>query len=217
VIITPKQIGSLLRAADALSPSQYSLRPAVMRMAVVLLYTCGLRRSELIRLQLADVDTKHGVLHIRDTKFHKSRWVPLSADGRAELGRYLRKRLKEPQGLQPSAAFLGNPIHGNGNWSWHAFSTVGISRALRTLIALAGVRGPDGRHPSMHDFRHSFAVQVLSRCYREGGDVQTQLPKLALYMGHVSIVSTAYYLHFIPEVASLASERFGRHYARIIQ
>jgi len=89
--------------------------------------------------------------------------------------------------------------------------------ALRTLFNLAGVHGPDGRRPRVHDFRHSFAVQVLSRCYREGGDVQTQLPKLALYMGHVSIVSTAYYLHFIPEVASLASERFGRRYARIIQ
>ena len=139
VIITPKQIVSLLRAADVLSPSQYSLRPAVMRMAVVLLYTCGLRRSELIRLQLADVDTKHGVLHIRDTKFHKSRWVPLSADGRAELGRYLRKRLEEPQSLQPSAAFLGNPIHAYGHRGWHAFSTIGISQAMRKLIALAGV------------------------------------------------------------------------------
>jgi integrase len=217
VIITPEQIVSLLRTADALSPSQYSLRPAVMRMAVVLLYTCGLRRSELIRLQLTDVDTKHGVLHIRDTKFHKSRWIPLSPDGRAELGRYLRQRLKRTHDLQPSAPLLGNSIHAYGHRGWHAFSTIGISRAMSTLIALAGVRGPDGRRPRMHDFRHSFAVQVLSRCYREGGDVQTQLPKLALYMGHVSIVSTAYYLHFIPEIASLASERFGRHYARIIQ
>jgi len=59
--------------------------------------------------------------------------------------------------------------------------------------------------------RHSYAVEALCRCYREGGDVQTHLPKLALY-----IVSTAYYLHFIPEVAALASERFDRRYSHLI-
>jgi integrase len=64
--------------------------------------------------------------------------------------------------------------------------------------------------------RHSYAVEALCRCYRDGGDVQTHLPKLALYMGHVSIVSTAYYLHFIPEVAALASERFDRRYSHVI-
>jgi len=58
-----------------------------------------------------------------------------------------------------------------------------------------------------HIALHSFAVESLVRGYRQGGDVQTYLPKLALYMGHVSIVSTAYYLHFIPEIATLASER----------
>lgn len=64
--------------------------------------------------------------------------------------------------------------------------------------------------------RHSYAVEALCRCYREGGDVQSHLPKLALYMGHVSIVSTAYYLHFIPEVEALASERFDRRYSHVI-
>jgi hypothetical protein len=55
------------------------------------------------------------------------------------------------------------------------------------------------------------------RCYRQGGDVQTHLPKIALYMGHVSIVSTAYYLHFIPEIATLASGRFERRFSHLIE
>jgi integrase/recombinase XerD len=217
VIVTPEQIAGLLRAADALSTLRYSLRPDVMRMAIVLLYTCGLRRGELIRLQLADVDIKQGVLHIRDSKFHKSRWVPLSAGGRLELRRYLRKRLKEPYDLQPAASFIGNPVHSYGFVGWHAFSGAGITRALKKLFDLAGVRGSDGRRLCVQDIRHNFAIQALSRWYRQGADVQTHLPKLALYMGHVSIVSTAYYLHFTPEIASLASERFGRHYAHVIQ
>ena len=65
--------------------------------------------------------------------------------------------------------------------------------------------------------RHSFAVQALIRWYREGADVQSQLPKLAMYMGHVSIVSTAYYLRFVPEVASLASERFERGFGDLLR
>jgi integrase len=68
----------------------------------------------------------------------------------------------------------------------------------------------------VQDLRHSFAVESLVRWYRQGGDVQTYLPKLALYMGHVSIVSTAYYLHFVPEIAALASERFGRRFSYLI-
>ncbi|WP_408733516.1 tyrosine-type recombinase/integrase [Pseudomonas sp. LS1212] len=73
----------MLAAAEQLSPVPTSpLRPAVLRLAVVLLYTAGLRRGELLRLTLADADSAQGVLHIRESKFHKSRFVPLSVAGR---------------------------------------------------------------------------------------------------------------------------------------
>jgi hypothetical protein len=61
------------------------------------------------------------------------------------------------------------------------------------------------------------AVKHPHRKDTQGGDVQTYLPKLALFMGHVSIVSTAHYLHFIPQVAALASKRFDRHFSRLIE
>ena len=69
----------------------------------------------------------------------------------------------------------------------------------------------------VHDFRHSFAVAALLRWYEAGADVQANLPKLALYMGHVSIVSTAYYLRFMPAVVALASERFGRAFGELVE
>ena len=69
----------------------------------------------------------------------------------------------------------------------------------------------------MHDLRHSFAVQALTRLYLRGNDVRSRLPHLALYMGHVSIVSTAHYLHFVPEVAELASERFAGKCGHLIE
>ena len=217
VIVTSEQVKSLLRAAAKLVPSQhFPLLPAVMRMAIVLLYTAGLRRGELIRLLLADVDAHNGVLRIRESKFHKSRWVPLSPDACRELRSYLRQRLRSPYDQRPTAPLLCNGSNSYGRVGWHAYTGAAIWQGFRKLFDAAGVRDSQGRRPRLHDMRHSYAVEVLCRCYREGGDVQTLLPKLALYMGHVSIVSTAYYLHFIPEVAALASQRFDRHFSRII-
>jgi integrase/recombinase XerD len=217
VIVTSTQILTMLRAASQLPPSERNpLRPAMMRVAVVLLYTAGLRRGELLRLQLGDVDADGGVLRIRESKFHRSRWVPLSKDARRELRQYLRKRLRKPYGLQPSAPLLFNGGRAYGHTGWHAFCGGGLGQALRSLFRQAHVHDAQGRHPRVHDLRHSFAVESLVRWYRQGGDVQTYLPKLALYMGHVSIVSTAYYLHFIPEIATLASERFGRRFSYLI-
>jgi len=89
VIVTAAQVEVLLHAAAELLPSQhFPLRPAVMRMAIVLLYTAGLRRGELVRLLLADVDAHNGILRIRESKFHRSRWVPLSPDACRELRAY---------------------------------------------------------------------------------------------------------------------------------
>jgi integrase/recombinase XerD len=217
VIVTSAQVAGLLRAAGKLLPSQhFPLRPAVMRIAIVLLYTAGLRRGELIRLLLADVDAHNGILRIRESKFHRSRWVPLSPDACLELRAYLRQRLKAPYDQRPTAPLLCNGSCSYGRVGWHAYTGAAIWQAFRQLFDQAGIRDDQGRRPRLHDMRHSYAVEALCRCYREGGDVQTQLPKLALYMGHVSIESTAYYLHFIPEVAALASERFDRHYSHII-
>lgn len=218
VIVTRRQIAAMLRAADQLAPSRHNpLRAATMRIATVLLYTAGLRRGELVRLQLADVDAQDGVLHIRESKFHKSRWIPLSSDARRELRKYLRKRMRKPFDLRSTAPLLCNASRAHGHVGWHAFCGPGLAQGLLSLFDRAGVHDTQGRRPRVQDIRHSFAVEALVRWYRQGGDVQTHLPKLALYMGHVSIVSTAYYLHFIPEVAAFASKRFDRHFSHLIE
>ena len=187
-----------------------------MRIAIILLYTAGLRRGEVVRLQLADVDARHGVLRIRESKFHRSRWVPLSKEACREMRCYLRQRLKKPYDLSPEAPLLCNRSRSYGHLGWHSYTGAGLREGLHELFDQADIRDDQGRRPRVQDVRHSFAVEALSRCYRRGGDVQTLLPKLALYMGHVSIVSTAYYLHFVPEVAALACNRFGRRFSHLI-
>ena len=84
------------------------------------------------------------------------------------------------------------------------------------LLDREGIRGPDGRRPTIHCLRHTFAVHVLLRWYRKGVNLQSRLPQLATYMGHVSIVSTEKYLHFVADLASAASTRFASHSARLL-
>jgi integrase/recombinase XerD len=212
VIFGPEDVARMLVIAAQQRPTSGSpLLPAVLRLAVVLLYTAGLRRGELLRLTLGDADSIAGVLRIRESKFHKSRFVPLSSDACRELRAYLKLRLAPPLGVTPNSPLLCNTTRG-----LRAYTGTGLSRGLQLLIRSAKVQSSDGRWPRVHDFRHSFAVQALLRWYRQGGDVQSNLPKLAMYMGHVSIVSTAYYLKWIPDIATVASDRFEAHFGYLI-
>jgi integrase/recombinase XerD len=213
IILTPAQVGKLLELADTREATATSpLRPYVLRLALVLLYTAGLRRRELVRLTLADVDAHAGVLRVRESKFHKSRWVPLSCGARRELRRYLVHRLATPLDTTPSSPLLCNMHHG-----LRGYTGSGLHRGIMKLLHEADIRDVDGRVPCIQDFRHSFAIEVLTRWYRQGADVQSNLPKLALYMGHVSIVSTAYYLRWTPELQELASNRFAKQFGYLVR
>lgn len=212
VILEPAQVLQLLAAADSLAPSANSpLLPAVMRLAIIILYTAGLRRGEVVRLTLDDVEPQSGLLRIRTSKFHKSRLVPLSPDAAGALRSYLHLRLRHHFDAAPSAALLCCGPGGR-----HGYTGAGLGQAINRLFIMADVRDSEGRSPRVHDFRHSFAVQALMRWYRAGADVQSCLPSLAIYMGHVSIVSTAHYLHFVPAMRELASSRFEAAFGNIV-
>jgi integrase/recombinase XerD len=212
VIFGSTEVSRMLEAADQMRPSPNSpLRPAVMRLAIVLLYTAGLRRGELVRLILGDVDSSRGVLRIRESKFHKSRFVPLSTSARKEVRHFLIERSRPPLTVTVDSPLLCNFSRG-----FRGYTGTGLSGGIHTLFQAANVHDSDGRRPRVHDFRHSFAVQALLRWYHEGADVQSNLPKLAMYMGHVSIVSTAYYLKLIPEITEAASQRFESHFGYLI-
>jgi len=103
------------------------------------------------------------------------------------------------------------PLIWKGGTALHGYSGSGFGRVFRTLARKAGVLKANGQPPRVHDVRHSFAVGALLRGYRAGLNVHAKLPLLSTYMGHVSIASTQYYLHFVEPVASAASERFAQH------
>lgn len=206
-VFSEGEIVRLLHVADALRPwGRSPLYRQVARLALVLLYTSGLRRGELVRLTLGDYDPIEQVLHVRDSKFHKSRIVPLSKDAGREIERYLEDRCR---GRFPRDAAAPLLLHRDS-----AYDGNGLRLLVRHLFQLAGIRTAGGRLPRVHDLRFTFALHALLRWYRAGSDVQARLPALATYMGHVSILSTQYYLPVLDVVAEQASERFDRHSAR---
>jgi len=211
-IIEPDQVIRMLQVtANVRPPSRSPLWPAILRLSIVLLYTAGLRRRELVRLTLGDINARDGVLRICESKYHKGRWVPLSPSASDELRAYLQKRLSRQFDGRREAPLLCRQPDGSRGYAGHT-----LSEGLKKIMRAAGMRNDKGGMPRVADFRHSFATAALLRWYRAGADVQVNLPKLALYMGHVNIVSTAYYLRWMPAVVALASERFERSCASVL-
>jgi len=139
-IFTEAQIVRLLRAADLLRPLCRSpLRPHLFRLAIVLLYTAGLRRGELARLTLSDYNKKERTLHVRESKFHKSRYVPLSADASREIEKYLEKRRRLRLPMCPESSLLWNTFCSDG-----IYSGEGLGNSLRRLMIAADIRKEDG-------------------------------------------------------------------------
>ena len=204
-IFSAEQILALLREADKLAPTSGSpLRAEVYRLAIVLLYTTGLRRGELVRLRVGDYDREQRSFLIRASKFHKSRKVALSADAAREVDAYLAKRERLP-------CTHDAPLLANGLGPRQAYSGGGLASGFRFLCRSAGVLTAAGKPPRVHDVRHTYATHVLLRWYRAGVDPQDKLPVLATAMGHVSPASTAYYLRSLEPVAEEAARRFADH------
>jgi integrase len=212
-VFSERDIVLLLQTCATLSPTSRSpLRPQVYRLAVVLLYTTGLRRGELSRLTHNDYDARARTLHVRESKFHKSRYLALSIDADQEVQQYLTVKRKLRLTMHREA-----PLLCHGNAGERAYRGDGLWQGMHELMTSAGVRTSDGRVPRVHDYRHGLAISALLRFYRTGVDLQTKLPLLAAYMGHVSIVSTEYYLSFLPELAAAASDRFCSRYGDLVQ
>ena len=204
-IFTDAEIGCLMAAAGRLRSST-GLRPLTYTTLIGLLASTGLRPGEALALDKSDVDLENGILSIRQTKFGKSRFVPLDSSTRAALQRYAEQR--DTLCLRPrSSAFLlaerGMRVQG--------------SAARRTFAAISsaiGLRPPRvgrhvGRGPRLQDFRHSFTTQRLVEWYRAGLDVERELPKLSTYLGHVEIGLTYWYIEAVPELLALATKRLG--------
>jgi len=179
------EIRALLTAADHLafdrrSPTRHIIVPALFRV----LYGCGLRAGEALRLTVGDVDLESGVLKIREGKFRRDRLVPLAPGLQRKLTDYA-------QAMGPRAAedpFFPSPRGGH-------YGHQAIYHTFRQLLQAAGIlHGGRGYGPRLHEFRHAFAVHQLENWYHAGEDLDAKLPLLATYLGHRSMLGTQWYL-----------------------
>ena len=179
------------------------LSAATLRTLLLLLYGTGMRVGEALRLRMVDVDLDNGVITIRGTKFYKSRLVPMGRDVVRLLREYLATSGKWNQHYQP--VFQSRLRRAIGHKV--------VEHSFRRLCNLAGVRRSDtsSHQPRLHDLRHSFAVHRLTEWYRKGADVQTLLPALSTYLGHIDLRSTQCYLTMTPELLAAANRRFQNY------
>jgi integrase/recombinase XerD len=191
------EIAALMAATSSL---RFPLRRATYRTLIGLLSVTGMRVGEAIRLDNGDVDLRHGVLTVRETKFGKTRELPLHSSTVNALRGYLRFRDQCRPERVTDAAFI-SPV---GTRLLYC----GVSLTFLQLVERAGLEPRSARcRPRLHDFRHAFAVRTLLDWYRDGLDVRPRLPLLSTYLGHVHPKDTYWYLEAAPELLGIAAGR----------
>lgn len=207
-IYSEAEIVALLAAARQLEPSD-GLRAATYATLFGLIASTGLRISEALNLNDLAVDLDGGVLTVRQTKFGKSRQVPLHPSTIGPLATYraLRRQHVRPN---PGSTFF---VSSRGKRRGEPLGDRQVHRVFTQLRELLGWvdRGGHG-HPRVHDLRHSFAVRRLILWQQQGAELDQRMLALSTYMGHVNISNTYWYLSAVPELMALAGARF-EHFA----
>ena len=203
-IYSVDELWLILKSAESCRRPRSDLDSSALRTLILLMYGAALRTSETLSLKIGDVDLVGAVLTIRDSKFFKSRLVPIGSKTTQILIDYIGLRNLRHRRLD-DFFFVGRnskqiPIHM-------------FERAFIQIRNHAGLRREGGPRcqPRLHDLRHTSAVHRLVRWYREGKDVQKLLPQLSAYMGHTNLAATQVYLSMTPDLLHEASLRFERY------
>jgi len=203
-MLSDEELRKFFRAVDALEPTARSpLRHLIMPEVFRLLYGCGFRVREVLKLRVRDVDLNQGIITVRLGKGRKDRLVPPALPLVNRLQKYAARFENRP----PDAIFFPGPRGG-------PFSLRSVYTLFRQLLLQCGIpHAGRGKGPRIHDYRHLFAVHALRRWYRDGEDLDAKLPLLATYLGHQHLSGTQRYLHLtaelFPEITARADAAFG--------
>lgn len=198
-IYSPAEIAALVHAAGTIGAP---LPSATLQALISLIAASGLRVGEALALDRADTGLDTAMLTVTG-KNDQMRLVPLHPTTAAMLAGYAARRDRLCPHPPSPALFITS--------TGQRARQRGVQETFARLVVLAGIAVPPGRRrPRLHDLRHTFAVTTLTRWYRDGADVQTQLPVLSAYLGHSCPEATYWYLQATPELLALAAERLAR-------
>lgn len=207
-IFSEDEIGRILSLADSYrstraSPNLNIAVPLVFR----ILYGCGLRTSEIINLRICDIDIDKGVISVIDSKFEKSRLIPMAPSLKVRCAEYVEAMGFDCIGYDRNKYFFPNP---RGN----RYGDQAIYLWFRNLLAQAGIpHGGKGSGPRVHDMRHTFAVHCLKRWVTEDKNIHALLPILSTYMGHCDLRGTQAYLRLTPDLFPVISDTMCEFFA----
>jgi len=202
-IYSPADVRRMLEVARTYPSPRVPLRPLSMYTMLLLAYCAGLRRGELARLDLGDVNLGDGTITIRQTKFFKTRILPLPDSVVVELRAYIDAR-RRAGGSHETRSGLFWHERGDGHYTPEM-----ITWLLSDVIRRAGLKPSRGKAgPRVHDLRHSMVVNRILEWYRTGINPQDRLPFLATYLGHRDINSTLVYITVTQDLLHYANERF---------
>jgi site-specific recombinase XerD len=176
---------------------------ATFRTLLLFLYGTGVRLGEALRLRLMDVNLTLGLVTVRDTKFYKTRLVPLGSDVQKLMRQHVRQSTRQHDDHRRLfQTKRGDPL-----------TNAIVYRSFCRVRRVAGIGRSDNSscQPRLHDLRHTFAVHRVTEWYKEKKDLQRLLPALSTYLGHVNLNGTQRYLTMTPELLQLASHRFERY------
>jgi integrase len=204
-IYSEGEIVDLLAAARRLGPSS-GLRGIIFETLFGLIACTGLRISEALALRNEDVDLTRGMLTIHQTKFAKSRQVPMHRSAIKALRRYRSMRdLAGESAQEDSPFFFGT----RGRRSGLALGERQVHRVFEQLREHLGWRNRGTHHaPRIHDLRHTFVVHRITQWHAQGVDIDQAMLSLSTYVGHAMVTNTYWYLSAVPELMGLAAERF---------
>jgi integrase/recombinase XerD len=200
-IYTEAEITALMTAASRLKTR---LGAATIRTVIGLLAVTGMRIGEAIRLDRDDLDLEYHRLIIHNSKFGKSRQLPLHPTTISVLCDYLEVRDQ----LKPHPVTAALLIGTRGD----RLSRDCAQWTFRLLRDRAGLPARPGTgRPRLHDLRHTFAVNTMLDSYRTHGDPAACAAVLSTYLGHADPGATYWYLSAAPELLALAADRLEHH------
>jgi integrase len=196
-IYSSEEIANLMRKARCL-PRR--LHAAAISTVIGLLASTGMRVSEALRLQVEDVGWKERLIVVRESKFHKSRLIPLHPTVVAKLATYDRQQRRD---FPFRTSFFVSKRGGSLSYGT-------VQRAFRELVKNLQSRGERAR-PRLHDLRHTFACRMLTRWSKRPVILDQRVLWLMHYLGHTHVNHTYWYLSAVPELLAQAAVHFERH------